>query len=46
MTNSVAVALAVFVAAFFAANAWFGWEAHVFLGRRLADAIAWLAFWR
>ncbi|MFD0978697.1 hypothetical protein [Tropicimonas aquimaris] len=27
-------------------NAVFGWNLHIFLGRKFADAVEWLAFWR
>ena len=46
MSNGLAIALALAVAALFAASAVMGWDLHVFLGRKLADLIEWLAFWR
>ena len=40
------VFLALALAALVAANAALGWQAHVFLGRKLVDLIHWMAFWR
>jgi hypothetical protein len=46
MTNSLAIGLGLALLAVLAANVAFGWELHVFLGRKLVDLIEWLAFWR
>ena len=46
MTNAIAAALALAIAAAVAADLWFGWGLHVYLGRALAALIEWLAFWR
>jgi hypothetical protein len=46
MTDRLALILALCLAALVAANFVWGWELEIFLGRKLADAIDWLAFWR
>lgn len=46
MTNSIAIGLGLFIIAAFAVNFAMGWDGHIFLARKLADAIEWLAFWR
>ena len=46
MTNSLALALAVAIAALVAADLWLDWQGHVAVGRRLDALVAWLAFWR
>ena len=45
MTNRIAVFLGIVILAVIAANFIFGWELHIFWGRKLADLIHWLAFW-
>ena len=40
------ILLALLVALALAANALFGWGFHIFLGRKLADTVEWMAFWR
>ncbi|WP_170111670.1 hypothetical protein [Aliiruegeria haliotis] len=37
--------LAALVAALIALDLAMGWELHIFLGKRFADLIDWLAFW-
>jgi hypothetical protein len=46
VTNGIAAALALAIAAAVAADLWFGWEVHLRLGRALVALIEWLAFWR
>jgi len=46
VTNPVAAGLALALLAVAVANFWFGWELHLFLGRRLVALIEWMAFWR
>ncbi len=47
MTNQIAIALGVII---LIALGWDGflndWNATLFLGRKLADLIEWMAFWR
>jgi hypothetical protein len=47
MTNSIAVALGLLILGFMGLD-WFltGGEAMLFLARKFADLIEWLAFWR
>lgn len=47
MTNKLAIALALVIAVILALD-WFvfGWDLHVFLGRKGVDLIEYLAFWR
>jgi hypothetical protein len=47
MTNGLAVFLAVCIAGFLALDAalW-DWQVSLFLARRFADLLNWLAFWR
>lgn len=46
MTNSIAIGLGLAILAVVAANLAFGWELHIFLGRKLVAVIEWMAFWR
>ena len=46
MTNSIAIGLGLAILAVVAANAVFGWDLHIFLGRKLVEVIEWMAFWR
>lgn len=47
MTNKLAVILALLVVGVFCADLfYFGWDLHIFLGRKLADFIEYVAFWR
>ncbi len=46
MTNGIAIALGGLIVGVIVANGVMGWGLGVFLGRLLADAINWLAFWR
>lgn len=46
MTNPIALGLAALILAALVADAWFGWGAALFLARRLAALIGWLAVWR
>jgi len=47
MTNKLAIALALIIGGIIAADMLvFGWELHVFLGRRLIELTEYLAFWR
>ena len=47
MTNSIAVWLALLIAAFFAVDyVQFDWAMTVFLLRKFLDLLAWVAFWR
>lgn len=47
MTNKIAIVLAALIAAVLLAD-WFvfNWDLHIVLGRKLADLIEYLAFWR
>jgi hypothetical protein len=47
MTNRVALALILLLGLFFLADAlWLHLGAPVFLARKFADLVEWLAFWR
>lgn len=47
MTNKLAIALALIIGGIIAADLFvFGWNLHIFLGRRLIDLTEYLAFWR
>ncbi|NKX46358.1 hypothetical protein [Roseicyclus persicicus] len=47
MSNGLAIFLAICIAGFLAVDATlFGWDLSVALGRRFADLLGWLAFWR
>lgn len=47
MTDRIAVWLAAAIIAVIAADLlYFGWNLHLFLGRKLAEAIDFLAVWR
>lgn len=46
MTNKIAIALGLMIILLFALSSVFGWELHVFLGRKFADLVEYLAFWR
>lgn len=46
MTNKIAVALGLALVALFALSFYLGWDLHIFLGRKFADLIEYIAFWR
>jgi hypothetical protein len=46
MTNSLAVILAVLIAGALAVDLAMGWGLSLFLARRFADLVEWVAFWR
>lgn len=47
MTNKIAIALALLIGSIIAADLLvFGWNLHIFLGRKLIDLTEYLAFWR
>lgn len=47
MTNRLALFLALVIIGILAADLlYFGWDLHLFLGRKLADLIEYMAFWR
>lgn len=47
MTNRIALALVVLVVGFvFVDAAWLHLDAPLFLARKFADLVEWLAFWR
>ncbi len=47
MTNRIALALLALIALFFIVDAaWFHLGASLFLARKFADFVEWLAFWR
>lgn len=47
MTNTLAIWFVIVIAAFLAVDAViFDWTNSVFLGRKFADVLFWLAFWR
>ena len=47
MTNRIAIALVLIIAAFFVADHfWLHLDAGAFLARKLLDLIDWVAFWR
>ena len=47
MTNALSILLAIALALAIAADGWFnGWTASLFLARKLAAFIEYLAFWR
>jgi hypothetical protein len=46
MTNSLAVILAVLIAGAVALDVAMGWGLSLFLARRFADLVEWMAFWR
>ncbi|PTX56217.1 hypothetical protein C8N43_0870 [Litoreibacter ponti] len=47
MTNKIAIALAALIFAILMLDVLvFGWDLHIFLGRRLLDLTEYLAFWR
>ena len=47
MTNKIAIALGLLIIGIFCLD-WFvfGWDLHVFLGRKLGELIEYIAFWR
>lgn len=47
MTNKIAIALGLLILAILLAD-WFvfGWDLHIFLGRRLVQLTEYIAFWR
>jgi len=46
MTNKIAIALGLAILAFISLSFYLGWDLHIFLGRKFADLIEYLAFWR
>lgn len=47
MTNKIAIVLALIISGILAADLFvFGWDIHIFLGRKLLDLTEYLAFWR
>ncbi len=47
MTNQIALVLGVLILIALGCDGFFNdWTATVFLGRKLADLIEWMAFWR
>ena len=47
MTNRLAIFLALIVICVIAADLlYFGWDLHIFLGRKFMELIEYLAFWR
>ena len=47
MNDSVALWLGIVIVAVFAADfLYFGWDLHLFLGRRIDALIEYVAFWR
>jgi hypothetical protein len=46
VTNTLAIVLALLVISAIALDVSFGWGGTLFLARRLADLVIWLAFWR
>ncbi len=47
MTNKIAIVLGIIIAVILLAD-WFvfGWDLHIFLGRKLIELTEYLAFWR
>ncbi len=46
MTNKIALGLGLIIVVFLVLNFIFGWDAHIFLGRKMIELTDWLAFWR
>ncbi|EPX80200.1 hypothetical protein [Litoreibacter arenae] len=47
MTNKLAIVLALIIGGILAADFFvFGWDLHIFLGRKLLALIEYMAFWR
>ena len=47
MTNTLTIWFLIVIAAFLAVDAViFDWSTSLFLGRKFADVLVWLAFWR
>jgi len=47
MTNKIAIALAILIGGIIAADLFvFGWDLHIFLGRKLMVLTEYIAFWR
>ena len=46
MTNRLAVVLVLLILGGMTLDLTFGWGGTVFLARRFADLVEWLAFWR
>ncbi|MBY4891512.1 hypothetical protein KUL25_01890 [Rhodobacteraceae bacterium N5(2021)] len=47
MTNTLAIWICILIAAFLAVDAvLFDWNTSLFLGRKFADLLWWMAFWR
>ena len=47
MTNKLALIIGLIIVSIFAADLfYFGWNLHLFLGRKMVEFIEYLAFWR
>ena len=47
MTNAIAIGLVLLIGGLIALDLlWFGWDLHIFLGRRFVDLVEYLAIWR
>lgn len=46
MTNRLAIILAVLIVGGLTLDAVFGWGLGLFMARRFADLVEWMAFWR
>lgn len=47
MTNRIAIAIGLIMAAFLVVDSFvFGWANTLFLAKKFADLIEWMAFWR
>ena len=46
MTNKIAIALGLAILVLVGLSLYLGWDLHIFLGRKFADLIEYLAFWR
>jgi hypothetical protein len=47
MTDKIAIVLAILIVGIFAADLlFFGWDLHIFLGRKLVELTDYIAFWR
>lgn len=47
MTNKIAIILALIIVGVLIADVFvFEWDLYIFLGRKLAQLLEWMAFWR
>ncbi|MEP3345249.1 MAG: hypothetical protein ABJN34_10400 [Litoreibacter sp.] len=47
MTDKIAIVLALLIGSVIAADQFvFGWDLHIFLGRKLLELTEYIAFWR